>query len=410
MEIFFTIFPFVYISKCDNDTLFYNTVSGDSMIFKDNLFITEIVHRLEQQDYACVVNEDEINRLNQVDFFKLLVEKNIGYYIDKKHFPVLPLTTQSADINDPELVTNFKKNEYIIENLRELTFYINSGACNPACTNQLTIQKAHKQFLYPIYESQKNELPLSKIEKVIGELGTINVNINILGGNIFKYAHIESLIDILNGSTHNIFYYFHYTDWIEESSQQILSLINENETITILIDFPFHETWFKMWELIIKQKNVKIEFIVESDLQVTEAEKIISKYTLENYNFKPFYNDKNFDFFSENVFVSEGDILSVKASLFELITKKISNPAFFGKLTFDVHGNIYSSVNLPPVSTINNLNLKRLIHDLITDENSIWLKNKYTTEPCNHCIYNLLCPPISNYDYLLNRHNLCSVK
>ena len=274
-------------------------------------------------------------------------------------------------------------------------------------TRQLKNPKSPKQFLFPIYESPTSELLLSKIENVIRKIEINKLNINILGGNIFRYSQIESLIKFLNKTTFNIFYYFHYKDWIEEHSPQILPLISENDIKIILIDFPFEEAQFKLWEKIVEQKNVRIEFIVENDEQMEEAEMIINRFKLNKCIFRPYYNGVNYDFFKENVFVNEEDILSVKESLFELVAKKISSPAFFGKITIDAHENIYSNINLPPVSSIECIDLERLIYDLISDEDSIWLKSKFKEKPCNKCIYNLLCPPISNYEIVLGQNNLC---
>jgi pseudo-rSAM protein len=209
---------------------------------------------------------------------------------------------------------------------------------------------------------------------------------------------------------HNIFYFFHYTDLKTEVQKRYLSLINENETKTIFIDFPVMEIWLKKWEKIFEQENVQFEFIIESDSHISEAETIISTFDIQNYHFRPFYNGNNFQFFQENVFVSEDDILTVKESIFGLLTKKISNPAFFGKLTVDACGNIFTNTNLPSVGNIDDLELKQIIYEQITDDNSVWLKNKYGVEPCKNCIYNLLCPPISNYDYIFNQHDLCTVK
>jgi len=406
MEFFLTVFPFVYISKNENDTLFYNTISGENIQFKNNILVAEIAERLEQQDYACVVNKDEFEKLNQVDFLTLLVEKNLGYYIDRKHFQLLPAATRCVEINNQDFTAHFRNNEYIMENLREVTFYINSDA-DDHTVNRFRKEKSHKQFLSPKYESPIGELLLSKIEKIVGEIGINKLSINILGGNIFKYSQIEFLIKFLNETTYNISYYFHYYDWIKEYSQQIISSINEYDTKIILIDFPFNETQFEQWEDLFAQKNVWMEFLVETDEQIEEAEIIINKFKLNNYIFKPYYNGNNYEFFKENVFVSEEDILSVKESLFELIAKKISNPSFFGKLTFGVHGNVYSNPNLPPISHIDNLNLKHLIYELLTDDNSIWLSSRIKADPCKKCIYNLLCPPISNYEIIFGQNNLC---
>jgi len=410
MEFFLTVFPFVYISKYENDTIFYNTISGENIKFKNNIHIAELAERLEYQNYACIVNKDEFEKLNQVEFFKLLIENNLGYYIDKKHFQILPAAMRCAEINNQDFIALFRNNEYIMENLREVTFYINSDIGNLNTANQLRKEKSCKQFLFPIHDSQPSELSLSKIEKIVKDIEINRLNINILGGNILKHSQIELLIRFLNETTYNISYYFHYQDWIKDHSQQIISSINEYDTKKILIDFPFNETQFEQWGNLLTQKNIRIEFFVETDEEIKEAEIVINKFKLNNYIFKPYYNGDNYEFFKENVFISEEDILSVKESLFELITKKISNPSFFGKITFDVYGNVYSNVNLPSISNIDNLNLNHLIYELITDDNSIWLRSRKKVEPCSKCIYNLLCPPISNYELVLGQNNLCTVK
>jgi len=39
--------------------------------------------------------------------------------------------------------------------------------------------------------------------------------------------------------------------------------------------------------------------------------------------------------------------------------------------------------------------------------NKSWLRIRKDVEPCNVCVYNAICPPISNYEYVLNRFDLC---
>ncbi len=29
-------------------------------------------------------------------------------------------------------------------------------------------------------------------------------------------------------------------------------------------------------------------------------------------------------------------------------------------------------------------------------------------EPCKDCVFNSLCPPISNYEHVMGKHDLCS--
>jgi len=407
MKKYITVFPFIHINIKDNNTLFYNTLSRSNAVFTNNDAIAQIAKKLEESNLTCMVEEEQINVLKQNNFFKILLLNNFGYYVDAEKLPVPPFTTRCIDVNDTRLVTNFKNHEYLLENVRELTFYLNNFA---SAKNQTKVRKAHYQFLFPVYDEEKKELNLKEIISIIKVIGNHQININITGGNILEYSNFYELINELNNCRHNVFYYFHYLDLVNSDNNKLLSAISQKTIKVILVDFPFELKEFVKWNEIIKQDGVRIEFIVENEEQITEAEQIISEFAINDHMFRPYYNGENIKFFKENVFVSERDIIEVKESLFDLATKKISNPSFFGKLIFNTDGNIFTSFNFPAIGNINNLNLKNLIFELLEDENSIWRVNKTIVEPCNNCIYNLLCPPISNYEYLINKHNLCNVK
>jgi hypothetical protein len=36
--------------------------------------------------------------------------------------------------------------------------------------------------------------------------------------------------------------------------------------------------------------------------------------------------------------------------------------------------------------------------------------NPETKQFCADCVYNLLCPPLSGYDHLTGRHDLCTLR
>ncbi|MBE9468407.1 MAG: hypothetical protein IMY72_08845 [Bacteroidetes bacterium] len=52
------------------------------------------------------------------------------------------------------------------------------------------------------------------------------------------------------------------------------------------------------------------------------------------------------------------------------------------------------------------------LYDAVYREMNIgknWFKLRTNTKPCCNCLYNTLCPPISNYEYALGKYNLCNV-
>lgn len=49
--------------------------------------------------------------------------------------------------------------------------------------------------------------------------------------------------------------------------------------------------------------------------------------------------------------------------------------------------------------------------ELITNEleqNTAWRKIR-NEKPCNECLYQYLCPPVSNYEMIFNKQNLCTL-
>ena len=42
-------------------------------------------------------------------------------------------------------------------------------------------------------------------------------------------------------------------------------------------------------------------------------------------------------------------------------------------------------------------------------ESKNWFRTRSKVKPCKSCIYNALCPPISNYEYYLKEYNLCNI-
>ncbi len=38
-----------------------------------------------------------------------------------------------------------------------------------------------------------------------------------------------------------------------------------------------------------------------------------------------------------------------------------------------------------------------------------WLRARKNAIPCKNCVYNSICPPVSNYEYVIGRNNLCTM-
>jgi pseudo-rSAM protein len=111
-------------------------------------------------------------------------------------------------------------------------------------------------------------------------------------------------------------------------------------------------------------------------------------------------------FFEENVFINQNDILETKLSKREIFAHQAVNTNFFGTLTILPNGEVYSNLNCKPIGAINDSIYDLIITEL--DKNYSWrlLRNQ---KPCTDCLFQWLCPSLSNYELVIERINLCNI-
>jgi pseudo-rSAM protein len=93
----------------------------------------------------------------------------------------------------------------------------------------------------------------------------------------------------------------------------------------------------------------------------------------------------------------------------QIAINKILNQNDFGKITILSNGNIHANLNNNSIGNI----MKNTIEDTITIEmfsKNSWFKTREHLNPCKNCIYCLLCPPVSNYEYIFRKYNLCTIR
>ena len=125
--------------------------------------------------------------------------------------------------------------------------------------------------------------------------------------------------------------------------------------------------------------------------------------------FKPIYDD-NSQFFEDNVFVHEQDLLSSDFKLEEIVRNRIINYNDFGRLFIDMNGQYSTNTFINPLGEVSLDNFKEVLLNCHCSEASTWFKTRETVSPCSSCIYCELCPPITDYEHLFNKFNLCMIK
>ncbi len=92
----------------------------------------------------------------------------------------------------------------------------------------------------------------------------------------------------------------------------------------------------------------------------------------------------------------------------DIFAKSKINLNNFGKLIILTNGDILSNINGKPLGNFHESSIKDAIYNELQTEES-WRLTKNKVKVCKDCIYNQLCPPISNYELAIGKYNLCHV-
>lgn len=405
------VYSFVCVNIIDSTVLFYNTLDGSNFSYRFNNKLSSILQLMVNKN-ACIEIPDELYKTSELkNLINKIETKNMGFIEKKVFFKDKPFSPPVLNLNstkNDKLIFNRPKN--MLENMREVTIYVNNFS-STVYNNLKTVRDAHMQSIFPkINKTNKEELDINDVFHFL-DLFPDLYPINIAGGNILEYGGITKLLSNNGKYVDRFRFYIHYQDLAKFNDTRILSLL-EKCYFFLLIDFPIKE---KELDLAVSKINFDKHsyiFMVESVSNYKESERINRKLNLHNVNYSPFFNGRNISFFKNNIYINKSNILTFKQSINELLLKRISNPNYFGKLILDSDCRIYTSFFSKSIGHLGNFSEEKeqIVYHLIENKNSDWIVNKFMKKPCSNCLYNFLCTPISNYEKVLKKINLCTLR
>lgn len=128
---------------------------------------------------------------------------------------------------------------------------------------------------------------------------------------------------------------------------------------------------------------------------------------MKYYQFLIIFNNFNIEFLSENLFLNKEDVSLIENNRREIFAKNVLNINCFGKLAILSDENVYSNINNTKIGNVDQ-SLYELVQYELQKGNS-WV-NFRSSKPCTECVYQLLCPSLSNYELILGKPNLCHVE
>jgi pseudo-rSAM protein len=413
----FSIEPYVYVSRGKDRLLLYNSLSGKALEYKSTqaggqkiFTLMETLQAPGNLRVAPLSGED----LQDPGVSQLVTDARryfMGDLIDvsySKGKPVqmMPAVTIVKDAGKLENEPHRSAGEDIMRYLTEIFLYINN-----ACSRQCAVCDAgFMQFpCCTARDNQDNELDLVKIKNFFKELTSTSLtSLNILGGDIFSHTRFEELMKMLNPLPVKKTFYSHYLN-ITAGSEKLRLFNPAASLLKIPVTFPINREGLAIaLDATDKAKlQAEVVFIIQNEIEYEQAEAVISSLRIGRSEYQPWYNGENLEFFKENIFTDKEDILASKPTLKTIHTNSVVNAPNFGRLTIFSNGEIFANVNAARLGILGEHSLYDVLYREMHEGKS-WRRIRKNVEPCKGCTLEALCPPLSNYTYAIGRSDLCN--
>ena len=411
---------YIHVSIKSQDLLLYNTLTGKHLEYKNQAEVVRFVKRLQSAGKMQVIKLTR-GYLDTRPAIARFVKATRKYYMadlvdtsysEGKPIQMLPILNIQRDIKKLKADPQRSVGEELMKTLDEVTLYIHSRVTPHLKNNYLYLfKKAYKQFIFNYTDDRlPEELDIRHIRQLAEEIFGSNLTyINIAGGDIFRYKRLKELLEILSQFHAVINFYIPFTDIIPNiSAIQFLHTLNIACQLVVLIPFPIDHEAIECPVSALKKIGIpsRLEMVVQSDDHLEASEKLSEAFEMRNFSIRPFFNGRNLGFLKKHAFLTKTDILNSKPGIQDIYMRTAVNPANFGKLTILTDGRVYANVNAPFIGKLGKVSIYRMIAKEMESGRS-WRRVRSKVQPCKNCLYNQLCPPLLNYEYVLNRNDLC---
>jgi pseudo-rSAM protein len=415
----FYLEPYTIASLKKNGILLYNCLSGKLIDINKKYASIELLRRLiESKNKIIKINYSEFSYKENIHVLGLIKKYFMGGIVatdfSKKRpqliYPIVYI--KNTKRNQIKTYGKFYGKD-ILRSLNEMTIYLNSGINEE---NFIPLF-AHKQFISTETIKEKTQIKIEQLLDLFNSIEKSSIcKINITGSNILKYPNIEEVLDILDRMKYPKSFYFDYRQIISDKVLFNRLFVERystasglpNTNIEILVSSPVQKNILLGIIKILNNTHINYNFIVETISDVKNSIKICSNYSIMDFTLLPYYNKNNKHFFEENVFINKNELIKKNQSLKDIIIKETINPLDFGKITVYSNGNVYANLNNTKLGNLKNDSIYQIILKEV-DNGKSWFRLRKDLQPCKMCKYNILCPPISNYEYVIKKNNLCKI-
>jgi pseudo-rSAM protein len=409
----FYIEGYVHLTLKGNNILLYNPLSGKIIEFGGVPEITRLIKRIliPRNMYTIRLTDSDLNKDGVRGFVQSVRDNFLGDLIPvslskRKPIQAPPIMKIQQDIDLLKKDKQRTPGEDIMAYLSRIWLYIDD-----TCARECSIcGDAYLQFPFCTANRKRNhELDIADIQTIFRDAQSCpNLETHILGGDIFSYSQLPRLLELISGLP-SVFLYIHYLNAID-NQDMIRSLPTNNVSLKIPVSFPLDD---EKADKIIRfldglGTRFNLIFAIRGIEDFESANALLQRYPGVSADYHPFYDGFNLDFFADNLFVQREEIEAIRPSLKEIHARGVVNPNFFGNLFIRSDGRVYAGINASSLGKIGDLSLYDILIKELTSGKS-WRSVRGNVMPCKACVYERLCPPISNYNMALGRYDLCRI-
>lgn len=401
----FFLESYIYVSIKANGMLLYDTHTGMNLYIKSAVAIQLVNKIYEDENLGCIeLKSSDLTDPETQDFVDKVVMNRMGELLNQHThsvkpvilLPILSLNLDVEKLKDKENVDLFLARD-ISKYLLDVNIVLNNS-CRQQCPH---CQSYCRQFFCCSKGCTSESLSQDLLVNLLRQISYFPVRtMNITGGNIYHYQYLD-VFNTSNKDDKKVFnFYVNYLNYQENP-------YIDNQKNHLIVNTPVNTDKLHKVYSLTKEKDIKYHLVVENGEQYDELESALTELGIEDFEVHPYYNGRNIQFFEDNVFLSKEDIVATPISMREIFRNQKLNANSFGSLYILPNGDIKANLN---EETIGHLGKDRII-DVINHEmmqNTAWRKVR-SSEPCQNCVYQYLCPPLSNYERVLHRQNLCHV-
>lgn len=404
--------PYVHFTERDGHVLFYNTLSRKFIEYTNIGVLTELTQILLKEENGYVIPLSKSTLQNQVvkKFISKIEILHMGGLLPMmsergKPVNLLPIPTFRKSLSrydDPKAPQKIDAKDY----LHELFIHLNAG------DSPLTraFPQGFNQFTFPCSsEVYGKEMDFQLLDKLMMEVSQLYpLSINILGIDPFGFTRWEELQKKLSNSALTLTLHLTPEQAVNTFTNKDLARFSLSIMVAVPIT-PSDETALeKLEKTKPASKKIDYNFIISGLDTLVQALELAEKYQLTSWFLKPYLSEGNFPFFEENVFITKEAITGSKPNQKQIFSRITFNENDFGKFTMMPDGTIFANINDPSMGNFRDSGITSLISAELQHGKS-WRRSRQTVDPCSHCVYHFLCPPISSYEILTGRFNFCHI-